>query len=225
MLAVFVATLAALVPITNPIGAVAAFAGLAGEMSARRVRAQAWRTAIYVAAILVVFAVIGTPLLAGLGITIPALQIAGGLVVLHSGFGMLTATPASTTHRPPARDASKARPSGAVREGEDTRDADAIDVSFSPMALPLVAGPGAIGVVIGLAAKHPGVENLIAIAAAALTIAAVIGILLRYGTPLIDRIGSTGVAALTRIMGFLIMAIGVELALTGVLGVIPGTGS
>jgi multiple antibiotic resistance protein len=221
VLAVFIATLAALIPITNPIGAVAAFAGLSAEMSPRRIRAQAIRTAVYVAGILVVFAAIGTPLLAALGITIPALQIAGGLVVMHSGFGMLIATPASTTHKPPTRDAAAGRPSGTSRDDDGERDADSVDISFSPMALPLIAGPGAIGVVIGLTAKHTGVENLVAIVAACLVIAAIIAAILRFGTPLIDRIGSTGVAALTRIMGFLIMAIGVQLALAGILAAFP----
>jgi multiple antibiotic resistance protein len=200
VLNVFFAALAALVPITNPVGALAAYAGLSATMTPEDVKKQAWRTGIYVFAILAVFAAVGSLVLDGLGISLPALQIAGGLVVMHSGYGMIT---------------PQERLSQAEKDHAEAKN----DVSFSPMALPLVAGPGAIGVVIALSARYSSFADRGAVVVATALIAVVVGVLLRFGTPLVDKLGPTGIGALTRIIGFLILAIGVELVVHGVLTV------
>lgn len=197
---VAVAALAALLPITNPLGALAAYAGLTGSFTPAQVRRQAMMTGVYVFAILAVFAVLGSLVLEAFGISLGALQIAGGLVVAHSGFGMIV-------------------PRESFTPAEKDHAATKQDVSFSPMALPLVAGPGAIGVVIALAARHPGVAERGGIVAASGAIAVLVAVLLRYGTPLVARLGPTGIGALTRVIGFLILAIGVELVSHGVLAV------
>lgn len=197
MLPVFVAAIAALLPIMNPPGAVAAFAGLTGGMEPARMRRQAVLTGVYVFAILAVFTLVGTALLGALGISMAALQIAGALVVAHSGFGMIV-------------------PREPMTPAERDHAATKTDVAFSPMALPLVAGPGAIGVVIALAARHGELTDRLAIVAAVGAVALVIALLLRFGTPLVDRLGPTGIGALVRVMGFLILAIGVEMGVHGV---------
>lgn len=195
------AAIAALIPITNPIGAVAAFAALTSGSSKAETRLQAWRTGIWVAAILIAFAALGTLILNALGITLDALQIGGGLVVAHSGFGMITARPNLTD--------------------EETDHAQAKeDVSFSPMALPLIAGPGAIGVVIALSARHPGFTSRLGIVIAVVIVALLIAVVLRWGTPVVKKLGPTGIGALVRVMGFLILVIGVELIIHGVQGVL-----
>lgn len=197
---VALAALVALLPITNPPGAVAAFAGLSAGQSKDQLSRTALRTGLYVAAILAVFGLLGSLVLEALGITLPALQIAGGLVVAHSGFGMIA-------------------PRVALTPQEQDHAANKSDISFSPMALPLIAGPGAIGVVIALGARHPGIEARLGIALAAVGIGLIVWLCLRFGTPLVDRLGPTGIGALTRIMGFLILTIGVELVIHGVLAV------
>jgi multiple antibiotic resistance protein len=121
---------------------------------------------------------------------------------MHAGFGMIV-------------------PRVVATPDEQAEAQTKADISFSPMALPLVAGPGAIGVVIGLAARNPAVLDRVAIAAASVVIAVVVALVLRYGTPLVDKLGPTGIGALTRVMGFLILAIGVELAIHGVLAAVP----
>jgi multiple antibiotic resistance protein len=194
------AAIGALLPITNPIGALAAFAGLTEGMPAPHVRRQALMTGIYVFAILAVFTLLGTLVLHAFGITLPALQIAGGLVVAHSGFGMIS-------------------PTEKFGVGEKADAATKQDVSFSPMALPLVAGPGAIGVVIALAARYPGISDRAFIVASGAAIAIIVSLVLRFGTPIIRRIGPTGIGALTRVVGFLILAIGVELVVHGILAI------
>lgn len=200
VLHVAVAAFAALLPITNPFGALAAFAGLTGALPAEQTRRQAVLTGVYVAAILGVFALLGSLVLEAFGISLPALQIAGGLVVAHSGFGMIV-------------------PRETFSDAEKEHAATKADVSFSPMALPLVAGPGAIGVVIALGARYPGIESRLAVVAAAVALGVVVAVLLRFATPWVEKLGPTGIGALTRIMGFLILAIGVELVTHGVLAV------
>lgn len=196
VLAVAGAALAALLPITNPVGALAAYAGLSGELDPAEVRRQATRTGIYVFAILAVFTLFGSLVLSAFGITLGALQIAGGLVVGHSGFGMLASSPR-------------------LNKDEHAEAQAKTDISFSPMALPLIAGPGAIGVCIALTARHHDWSDRLGIVISAAIISAIIIVTLRYGTPLIDKIGTTGIGALTRILGFLILAIGVELTVHG----------
>ena len=147
------AAILALAPITNPIGGLAAFAGLTAGDTPAAVRSQAWKTGVYVFAILTVFAVSGSLIMRFFGFDLPSLQIAGGLVVAHSGFSMLE-NKRRATH-------------------EEAQHATAKpDVSFSPMALPLIAGPGSIGVVIALAARNTAagfhVGIVLGIAAAAL---------------------------------------------------------
>ena len=186
------AAILALAPITNPIGGLAAFAGLTAGDTPAAVRSQAWKTGVYVFAILTVFAVSGSLIMRFFGFDLPSLQIAGGLVVAHSGFSMLENKKRSTHEE--AQHAT-AKP----------------DVS-----LPLIAGPGSIGVVIALAARNTAVGFHVGIVLGIAVTAAVIALLLRYGTPWIDKLGATGVGAIVRIMGFLILVIGVELIIHGV---------
>ena len=191
------ATILALAPITNPIGGLAAFAGLTAADDPAAVRSQAWKTGIYVFAILTVFAISGSLIMRFFGFDLPSLQIAGGLVVAHSGFSMLE-NKRRATHEEAQHATAKA------------------DVSFSPMALPLIAGPGSIVVVIALAARNTAVSFHVGIVLGILITAAAIALLLRYATPWIDRLGPTGVGAIVRIMGFLILVIDVELVIHGV---------
>lgn len=193
---VALAALAALLPITNPVGALASYAGLTGGMDHAEIRRQATRTGVYVFAILAVFTLFGSLVLSAFGITLGALQVAGGLVVGHSGFRMLSSTPQ-------------------LREPEDAEARAKPDVSFSPMALPLVAGPGAIGVVIALTARYDGWGSRLGIVVSVAIISVLTAALLRFATPLVERLGPTGIGALVRIMGFLILAIGVELVVHG----------
>lgn len=202
MLTAFLLSLGGLLPLANPALALVAYASLTASMPPEERRRQATWIGVYVFLILSAFAIVGTLLLSALGIDLSALQIAGGLVVGYAGFGMLNPSDhLSDTEQSAAQAKALARQ----------------DISFSPMALPLIAGPGAIGAVIALAARHTGVIDRLGILAAIAVIAVVIVLLLRYGTPLAEKLGPNGVGALTRIMGFLILAIGVELVTRGFL--------
>lgn len=194
-IAVFAMALLALFPIINLIGAVASFAGLTADFTRKELRAQAWHTSVYVFGILASFTILGSFILDMFRLELPAIQIAGGFVVAHSGYRMLI---------PATHDG-----------GGSASDPDG-DIAFTPMALPLIAGPGAIGEVIGLSARYTAPRERLAILIAVLVISLVIMLLLRWCTPLIRKLGPNGVLGLTRIMGFIILCIGVELMIHGV---------
>ncbi|MCI1983800.1 MAG: MarC family protein [Bifidobacteriaceae bacterium] len=192
-----IAAFLALLPIVNPIGAMASFAGLTSQLDAKYVRRQAFKTALNVFIILASFTILGSIILEVFGISLPSIQIAGGFVVAHSAMGMLN---------------PKEQLTGPEKEHALTKP----DISFTPMALPLIAGPGAIGEVIALAARYPDILDRTAVLLATVAIAAMIFVLLRWGTPVIDKLGPTGIGALTRVMGFIILCIGVGLMIHGI---------
>jgi multiple antibiotic resistance protein len=191
-------TLGALFPIANPIGAVPFFYSLTVNDSPRYRLNQARKTALNVTCVLIVSFLVGKPILNFLGMSLGVLRIAGGLIVAHTAWEMVTAHPRVTTQ-------------------EHHEAIDKEDISFTPMAIPMISGPGAIGVVIGLATQtHERIEQLgCAIGVALLGL--ILYLFLVLGEPLIEKFGVTGMGAFNRILGFLILAIAVQLVADGVL--------
>jgi multiple antibiotic resistance protein len=132
ILAYAVGTFVALFPIANPIGAVPIFYSLTETDSHAERRQQARRIAINVISILGLFLIAGRTVLEFFGISLNVLRIAGGLLVAHAAWEMVT---------------SKRRLTNSEHQAGMKQE----DISFAPMAIPLIAGPGSIGVVIGLA--------------------------------------------------------------------------
>lgn len=191
-----VAGFAALFPLVNPVGGVAIYASMSSHLDPAEKRKQAIKTAIYIFILLAVFGLLGPLILKGLGLTIPALQLAGGLIVGAAGFGMINP-------KPEHEENIKSK-----HEGKQ-------DISFSPMALPMLAGPGAIGAVIALGARNGSVETLIGLTLGYFLLALLTGVLLYFATPLFDKLKPGAIDALTRIMGFLILAIGTQIFIGG----------
>ena len=131
------------------------------------------------------------------GISLPVLKIAGGLIVANTAWGMVTST---------------ARITPAESDEASTKE----DISLTPLAMPLLSGPGAIGVVMALAASVDHwlayVGMVIGIAAVAITFY----LFLWMGGPLVRRLGPGAIGAINRIFGFLILAIAVQLVWNGV---------
>jgi multiple antibiotic resistance protein len=191
-------TFAALLPITNPPGGAAVFSTLtAGDARALQ-HHQARLTSIYVFAILAVSLLAGRPILEFFGIDVGVLKVAGGLVVAHTAWGMVINTGGQIT--PEEHDESVAKD----------------DIAFSPMAMPLIAGPGAIGIVIGIATISDDWEHVTGSLVGIVGITLVTWLCLAVGDTLLTRLGKTGIGALTRILGFLILAIAVQLVVDGI---------
>ena len=191
------ATFLALFPIVDPFGGVPIFFSLTSTWSPRDRHLTAIKTAVYVFGILVIFLFFGRFVLYFFGISLPVLKIAGGLIVANTAWGMVTST---------------ARITPAETDEASTKE----DISLTPLAMPLLSGPGAIGVVMALAAH---VNNVLAYLGMVIGIAAVsftVYLFLVLGGPLVRRLGPSTVGAINRIFGFLILAIAVQLVWNGV---------
>src|ERR1700681_3483007 len=191
------ATFLALFPIVDPFGGVPIFFSLTSSWPAVERRRTALKTSFYVFAILVSFLFFGRFVLYFFGISLPVLKIAGGLIVANTAWGMVT---------------SHAR----ITPEESDEALDKEDISLTPLAMPLMSGPGAIGVVMGLAAHVDSAASymgmVIGIAAVALTVF----LFFYMGGPLVRRLGPSAVGAINKIFGFLILAIAVQLVWDGV---------
>ena len=193
-----VGTLVALFPIANPIGAVPAFYSLTGSDSRTDRRKQAQRTALNVVLILALFLFAGRTVLEFFGISLNVLRIAGGLLVAHAAWEMVT---------------SKQR----MTDSEHQAAIEKEDVSFTPMAIPLIAGPGSIGVVIGLATKMTQWSDYLGCLIGIILFGGLLYLCLALGETLLSKLGHNGFGALNRVFGFFILAIAVQLMADGVI--------
>jgi MarC family membrane protein len=185
-----------LFPLVNPIGAVPAFSSLTVNDTPEFKKSQSLKIAINVTIILIVFFFIGQILLDFFGISIGVLRIAGGLIVGNSAWQMVT---------------SKSEP-----ENPEKSKVQNIDISFMPMAMPLLSGPGSIGAVIGLSFIAKDFDDHIGYVLGIMMLGLVTYILLRLSVPLMNKLGRNGIAVLTKMMGFFILAIAVNLVYNGV---------
>jgi multiple antibiotic resistance protein len=198
---VLLATVATLLPITNPLGNAAIFLSITeGDTSAER-RTQALKGAIYMFGILCLFFLAGTLIMDFFGLTLEGIRIAGGMVIVKVGFNLLTPK-VEHTHTPEEHAEAK------------TKD----DIAFSPLAIPLLSGPGAIAAIMGLAANLP-VRDMVhqgVVVIGILLVCLACWLVLRESERLLGLLGVNGANALTKIMGFLLLCMGVQLAIAGI---------
>jgi len=189
----------ALFPIVNPIGGAPVFYSLTGGEGHKR-RREAIRTSLNVAIILVLALFLGRFMLHAFGLNLAELRIAGGLIVGWTAWKMVNSderiTPAEEQYARTKR-----------------------DISFTPMAMPLLAGPGAIGVVVGIAAHGHSWEDYVGYVIAIMLIAVTVLLCLGASGPIFKRLGPNGIGALNRIFGFIILGIAVALIARGALAI------
>jgi multiple antibiotic resistance protein len=137
------------------------------------------------------------------GISIPGLRIAGGLLVAGIGSTMLMAMPVEHSADDPARRAARAKR----------------DVSFSPLAKPMLSGPGAIAVTVGFTSLATQWLDYVAIILGIITVALITYVTLSLSEHVVKVIGTNGMNALSKVMGFLILCIGIQFVVNGVLGI------
>jgi multiple antibiotic resistance protein len=196
-------TIIALLPLINPLAAAPTFLASTEGLTPERRNQQLRMACVYMVAILVSFLIGGTFIMGFFGISIPGLRIAGGLLVAGIGSGMLVAPP-----RDPAQQS---------RENEAARAKR--DIAFSPLAMPMLSGPGAIAVTLGFTSLATNWFDYVAIIAGIVTVALITYTVLRLSSRLVGLIGPVGVNAMTKIMGFLIMSMGVQFVVNGVLAI------
>lgn len=201
-----VGSIAALFPVVDPIGGVPIFLVLTTGVPASLRNRYALNIARNVVLLLVGTLLVGGSVLRFFGVSLAVVRIAGGIVVFHAAWKAMNSDP--KLNEVDNQDA-------AHRIGEHK------DIAFMPMTIPLLGGPGAIAVTLGLAAQAGGdlsvstAMNLLAIAAAIGLIGIVIFLSLRSSTLLLKALGASGIQAMSRLLGLFVMAIGVQLILNG----------
>ena len=197
----FLAILGSLFSVVNPLGAVPVFLALTPDYSAAERKSTAFRTSLYFALLLTTFYFGGTLILQFFGISLSAMRIAGGLVILASGYGLLY---------------GKMEDSRAVNKKVKQEALQKDDISFSPMAMPMLSGPGSISLLIGYSGQYAAIDQRLTVVAVIVVLALVIYGILVSSPGLFRILGFAGLQAMTRIMGFIVMAIGVQYVISGV---------
>nr|WP_319804734.1 MarC family NAAT transporter [Entomomonas sp. E2T0] len=205
--------LAILLPLANPITAVALLLGLSQGMTTKQINHEALMAAIYVFIIMIVAFYGGQLVMNTLGISIPGLRIAGGLIVTFIGFQMLFPT------KEIGFDITKSTVAELQTQNKDS-------IAFIPLAMPGTAGPGTIAMIISSAstiqtqATFSPIILKIAPIFIFLTISILLWLCLRSANTIMKWIGKGGVEAISRLMGFLLVCMGVQFVINGVLELI-----
>jgi len=196
--------LVALFPIVDPLGGSPFFLALTREYSPEARRALSWRIAMNSFFLLIGSYFVGTYVLAFFGISLPVVQVGGGLIVIATGWVLLK-----------QRDDEKHDVHRTVEPQDTFRQA------FYPLTMPLTVGPGSISVAITLganAARHHYYNPLTILAALIALVLIAISILLCYGFS--DRLarilGPTGMTVITQLSSFFLVCIGVQIAWNGI---------
>ena len=184
--------------VIDPVGLVPVFVALVGDRSEAAQRSTARRAILISAVLLAAFALIGGPLLAYLGISLAALQVAGGILLFRIAVDMVFAQ-----YR---RETTEEEVESQTRE----------DVSVFPLAIPLIAGPGALASILVLASEaHGNPVDMGLILAMAGLVLLVAWALLRISGRVAALLGRTGVNVITRILGVILAALAVQLVANG----------
>ncbi len=189
--------------LVDPPGTVPAYLALTGHFTPERRRRTAFTACVTATLTLMAFAAVGSVLFRHLGLTLPAFQIAGGLILFVVALDMIRAK-----H---------------VDEKSDEMKDATNDVAITPLAIPFLAGPAALSTVTVLMSKTQNESEIAMVFAAILLTGLVCYLTLRLAEPIQKRLGTTGIHVLGRILGLVLAGIAVQFVLDGLAaaGLIP----
>jgi multiple antibiotic resistance protein len=191
--------------IVNPIAVIPTYLVITRTETAGQRASTARRACFAATCILIAFAVGGQQIFNLFGITIDAFRVAGGLILWVVAMDMLHGerrTQESATE---------------ISEGSAKED-----VALTPLAMPMLAGPGAVSTVMVLAGQAGPMTEKLAVYVAILVTMALSWIVLRLGERVVLRVGETGIRVMTRIMGLLLAAVAVQFVITGARNALNG---
>jgi multiple antibiotic resistance protein len=204
----FLLAFPALFSIVNPIGGALIFDTVAAGRSPADKQKMAFRIGLYSMGVLLASLWLGGYVLNFFGVSLSALRIAGGLVVAVQAWSLLM--------QPEAHEERKAH------QAEPAQHAD--DIAFFPLTMPLTTGPGTIAVAIALSSQRPAASSAPlgffgGLSLAALAIAVLIWLCYRWSHSVTTLLGQGGVRVMSRLVAFLLLCVGVQIIVTGVVGV------
>jgi multiple antibiotic resistance protein len=187
--------------IMDPIGTIPIFLSLTSGRAPAVARRAAWQAVAVSFGVIVAFAFFGQQILTYLNISLPALQCAGGLLLLLVALELLTG-----------------------KEDDMATSSSGGNVALVPLGTPLLAGPGAIVATMVFTRQVEGVADFAALAAGIVLVHVCLWLAMRFSLPILRLLRESGVLLVTRIAGLLLSAIGVQLVADAVRGFIAGTG-
>jgi multiple antibiotic resistance protein len=187
--------------IMDPPGIIPIFLALTARRGAKAMAKLALQAALTAFGVITLFALFGERLLSFLGITLPALQASGGLLLLIVALELLTG------------------------KTDEPTEVDDVNVAMVPLGTPLLAGPGAIVATILFVRQADSAPEITALIVGIVLIHVTIYLVMRFSTVLARILKPTGILVLTRIAGLLLAAIAVQLIADGVFGFIAANGS
>jgi len=189
--------------IMNPIANVPIFLGLTSEDDQETTKAVAVRSLLLAFLIIFLFCIAGKVIFQLFGITLPAFRISGGFLVVTIGFQMLHGRPSDVHHLDEEHE-------GNAREA-------ALSVAVSPLAMPILAGPGTIATAMNFSAQGGLVAIGVTIAAFAV-LCVITGTFFIFGEKFVSYIGTAALGVITRMMGLILAVIGTQMVIAGVKG-------
>ncbi|MTD99765.1 NAAT family transporter [Paracoccus sp. YIM 132242] len=199
-LSLYVTAFVTLFVVIDPIGLAPVFIALTPGMGAAARRRIGFRALVIAAVLMMIFGLAGESILGAIGISISAFRIAGGLLLFLTALDMLFER---RTER---------------REHQGEGDPPDHDPSVFPLAMPLLAGPGALASMILLMGEAPGIGHMILVNGVMLAVLAIAMALFVIATPLAHALGRTGVMVVTRLLGMLLAALSVQFVIDGLKG-------
>ena len=206
---IFTYLFAALFSVINPLGTVPIFVGLTQDYSPKERAMVARWAGINVAIILLISYFLGQFVLRFFGISIDALRIAGGLIILNSGFNLLSG------------DFSKRK---GINKKVEEEVSQRNDIALTPLAIPMLAGPGSISLLIAYYQDNNTTYDMIWSSVAILAVSLSIFIILRSAHYLSRLLGRSGIVAISRIIGFIVIAIGIQYIVSAIVNIIKTSG-
>ncbi|MFY0673584.1 MAG: NAAT family transporter [Bacteroidia bacterium] len=195
--------LATLFSVVNPISTMPVFLALTVNSDKEHRDLMARKSAVLMILILIGFLLAGSFILKFFAISLEGIRIAGGLVIVRAGYALL-----NSIEKPNLSQESK------------TEGLTKPDISLTPLAIPLLAGPGSMAAVISMSTKADDIVRMVLIGLSIIIVAFTVFISFKYSAKALPIIGTSGLEALTKIMGFITMAIGVQFIMNGVLPIL-----
>jgi multiple antibiotic resistance protein len=202
----FIYIFGALFSVMNPLGTVPVFVGLTKENSIKEKGQISFWTSFNVLIILLISFFAGNYVLSFFGISLNSLKIAGGLVIASSGFALLTGK--FSEHKGMKRER--------VQKDIKTRS----EISLTPLAIPMLAGPGTISLLITFKQEYSKIADLMTILSSILFTVVCIYFILKSSHLIVKLLGASGINALSRIIGFIVIAIGVEYISSSIIDIV-----
>ena len=209
MITIFIAVLAKLFSIVNPFGVVPMYLTMSAQYEAKERNRLVLSTSLYFVAILLTFFWAGAYILSFFGLSINALRIAGGLVILNSAIALQN---------------DKFAENRGVDEKIQQKAMESHDIAFSPLAMPMLSGPGSISLLIGFFAEYEILQERLLITGVILLMGVIVYLVLRSAPLLYRFLGESGLKAGSRIMSFITMAIGVQYIIFGIVALVKTLG-